>query len=151
MAEIGLAASIIAVIQISEDVITRAYNYGKAVKNAENDINRINKDLQDIRDILTKLEKLAKRTENAGKPPTLWRTLISLKEENGPLCHCESALRSLQGELAPAEGLAKFKRRLLWPRKAKEVGELVEIINAQKKYFLEALAIDGACVDSPVL
>jgi len=31
MAEIGLAASIIAVIQISEDVITRAYKYGKAV------------------------------------------------------------------------------------------------------------------------
>jgi hypothetical protein len=151
MAEIGLAASILTVIQISEDVITRAYKYGKAVKNAENDINKVNKDLQDVRNILTKLETLAKQAESSGRPLTLWPTLISLKEENGPLSQCKSALISLQGELAPAEGWAKFRRRLQWPHKAKDVGKLVEIINAQKKYFLEALSIDGAYVDAPIL
>ena len=68
MAEIGLTASIIAVIQISEDVITRAYEYGKAVKNAEKDIKQLNEDLQDVQNILKKLETLAKRTESSGRP-----------------------------------------------------------------------------------
>lgn len=144
MAEIGLAASIIAVIQISEDVITRAYKYGKAVKNAEKDIKQLNEDLQDVQNILKKLETLAKRTESSGRPLTLWPTLISLKEENGPLSQCKSALESLQKELAPIEGYSKFTRSLQWPRKAKSVGKLVEKTNAQKKYFLEALNIDEA-------
>jgi len=149
MAEIGLAASIIAVIQISEDVITHAYKYGKAVKNAENDINKINEDLKGVQDILKKLENLAERAENSERPS--WPTLISLIEENGPLSQCKSALRSLKGELAPAEGLVKLTRRLQWPHKAKNVRTLVEKINTQKEYFLKALSIDEAYVDAPIL
>jgi hypothetical protein len=144
MAEIGLAASIIAVIQISQDVITRAYRYGKAVKSAAEDLRRIRNDLQQLQDILTKLENLAVRAENSGRPLALWPTLISLKTENGPLSQCQSALRLLEGELTPAEGLAKYGKRLIWPHKSKKVEKLVETMNAQKRYFLEALNIDDA-------
>jgi hypothetical protein len=150
MAEIGLAASVIAVIQISEDVITRAYEYGKAVKNAGNDLNKMNKDLQDVLEILKKLERLAKRAEASEISLTSWPTLKSLKQKNGPLSQCKSALISLQVALAPVEGLAKLKRRLLWPHKAKNVEKLIEAINTQKKYFMEKLRIDEAYVDTPI-
>jgi uncharacterized phage infection (PIP) family protein YhgE len=144
MAEIGLAASIIQLLQIGEDVITRAYKYGKAVTNAEKDLERIRNELKDLNSILTKLKDLATRPENSGQPLTLWSSLDLLKA-NGPLSQYESALKRLDEQLAPVDGhLAKWKMRMQWPNKAKEVGKIIETITQQKRYFMEAIVIDHA-------
>lgn len=45
MAEIGLAASIIAVIQIAASVTTQACNYGVKFKNAKKDLDGVNREL----------------------------------------------------------------------------------------------------------
>ena len=145
MAEIGLAASIISVIQIVEDVITRAYKYGKAVKRAEKDLERIRNELKDINGILTKLKDLATRPEKSGQPSILWSTLDLLNKANGPLSQCESALKRLEEQLAPVDGdLAKLRMRIQWPNKAKKVGKIIDTITQQKKYFMEAIDIDHA-------
>jgi len=145
MAEIGLVASIIAVLQISEDVITRAYKYGKAVTNAEKDLERIRNELKDINGILTKLKDLATRAEKSGQSLNLWPTLDLLNKANGPLSQCESALKRLEEQLAPVDGdLAKLRMRIQWPNKAKKVGKIIDTITQQKKYFMEAIDIDHA-------
>ena len=143
MAEIGLAASIIAVIQISRTVITQAYKYGQSVKNARKDIERIESELKDVDNQLTKLQDLVDRVEKSGRPLDCWPTLASMNQEDGPLSKCKLALNFLLAELTPADGWrAKVKERVLWPNKVAKVEKALEAIMQQKTYFIEALNIE---------
>jgi hypothetical protein len=142
MAEIGLTASIIAVIQISQTVITQAYKYGQTVKNAKKDIKRIEGELKDVDNVLRKLRDLAHRVEKLGRSLDHWPTLVSMKQKDGPLSKCESALNSLLAELAPVDGWAKMRERALWPHKMKKVEKALRTITQQKGSFMEALKIE---------
>ena len=143
MAEISLAASIVALIQISQTVITQAYKYGRTVKNAKKSSERIESELRDVQNILIKLRDLAHGAEQWGCPLDYWPTLVSIKQKGGPLSECESALNCLLEELTPADGLvAKIKERALWPHKMKKVDESLLAIMQRKKSFIEALNIE---------
>ena len=144
MTEIGLAASIIAVIQISEDVITRAYNYGKAVKAAKKDMDKIQGEIENLKKTLTKLKDLAQIAETSGQSLTLWPTLIVLQSKESPLHGCQSSLESLQPELAPVSFLEKFKVRAQWPHTQKKVNAALQSMVCQKDLLIEALNIDQA-------
>jgi len=146
MAEIGLAASVIAVIQISQSVITQAYKYGQAVKNAKKDIERIESEMKDIGNVLIKLRDLAHRAERSGRSLDHWPTLVSMRQKGGPLSECESSLNCLLTELAPVDGWARVKERALWPHKMKKVEKTLQTIAQGKKYFIEALNIEQALV-----
>lgn len=91
MAEIGLVASVIAVIQLTTAVTTQAYNYGQNVKNASEDFKRINREMEGLIGILYKLKDLAQRVEASRQPMERWPTLVSLKKMDGPLKDCEIA------------------------------------------------------------
>jgi hypothetical protein len=144
MAEIGLAASVIAVIQISQSVITQAYKYGQAVKNAKKDIERIESEIKDISNVLIKLRDLAHRAERSGRSLDHWPTLASMRQKGGPLSECELSLNCLLTELAPVDGLARIKERALWPHKMKKVEKTLQTITQGKKYFIETLNIEQA-------
>lgn len=142
MADIGLVASIIAVIQITTAVTTQAYKYGHCVKNATNDIKEINDGLKDVENVLTKLKDLADRAKKSGEPLDKWPTLVSLNSANGPLLQCKLAMISLCTELAPVDGFAKYTERALWPRKKKKVEKCLDDIVKQKKIFIESLNVE---------
>jgi hypothetical protein len=143
MAEIGLAASIIAVIQISRTVITQAYKYGQSVKNAKKDIERIESELKDAESRLTKLQDLVDRAQKSGHPLDCWPTLVSMNQEDGPLSKCKLALNHLLVELAPVDSWpAKMKERTLWPSKAIKVEKALQVIMQQKNSFIECLNIE---------
>ena len=142
MAEIGLAASVIAVIQISQSVITQAYKYGQAVKNAKKDIQKIESEMKDIGNVLIKFRDLAHRAERSGRSLDHWPTLVSMRQKGGPLSECESSLNCLLAELAPVDGWARMKERALWPHKMKKVEKALQTITEGKKYFIEALNIE---------
>jgi hypothetical protein len=144
MAEIGLAASVIAVIQISQSVITQAYNYSQAVKNAKKDIERIESEMKDIGNVLIKLQDLSRRAERSGQSLDHWPTLVSIRRKGGPLSECELSLNCLLTELAPVDGWARVKERALWPHKMKNVEKTLQTITQGKKYFIEALNIEQA-------
>jgi hypothetical protein len=143
MAEIALAASIIAVIQISQTVITQAYKYGQSVKNAKKDTERIETELKDVESRLTKLQDLVDRAQKSGRPLDCWPTLASINQEDGPLSKCKLALNCLLVELAPVDSWrAKMKERALWPNKVTKVEKALEAIIQQKNSFIEALNIE---------
>ena len=144
MTEIGLVASIIAVIQISQDVITRAYKYGKAVKNAKEDMERAADNIKDLQNTLTKLKDLAERAETSSRPLTLWPTLESLRKKDSPLPKCQSDLESLQPGLAPVSLWKRSRARAQWPHKVKEINQTLQSITRQKELLREALNIDQA-------
>jgi hypothetical protein len=113
MAELALAASIIAVIRLSKAVTTQAFKYGQTVKNGKKDMERIEGEVRGIGNVLIKLQDLAHRAEKSGRPLDNWPTLASIKQKGGPLSQCESALNCLLEELAPVNGLGKMKERVL--------------------------------------
>ena len=144
MAEIGLVASIIGVIRLSEAVVKEAYKYGKAVKSAEKDMRDLERDVNGLIDTLKKLKDLAQKAADSGNPPDLWPALSSLEKDESPLHACESSLTSLLPEIVPKGKFAKHKAHAFWPHTQKKVKQAVHAIITQKEELLDALSIDHA-------
>ena len=144
MAELALISSIISVVQISQDVITHAYKYGKAVKEAKEDMKRVQSEVQDLENILKKLESLARRAMASGRSLALWPTLVSLQDADSPLHKCHLYLTSLQPALAPVSLWERFNARALWPHRQKEINKTLQALKQQKTHLAEALNIDQA-------
>ncbi len=143
MAEIGLAASIIAVIQITTSVAKEAYKYGQSVKNAKEDMVELAEQLQDVETILVKLKDLVDRESKAGRSLHLWPTLLSLNNPGGAFEQCKSALTALSAEIKPVDGwMAKRKQRALWPATKKKVEQRLEEIGKTKGILLTFLGIE---------
>ncbi|KAA6414848.1 MAG: hypothetical protein FRX48_01598 [Lasallia pustulata] len=142
MAELALVSSIIAVIQISRDVITQAYKYGQAVKSAKEDMQRVQAEVHDLEDILGKLKDLARRAEASGRSLTLWPTLVSLQDPTSSLHKCQKELEKLQPGLTPVGFWEKSKARALWPHKQNGIYQILDTIRQQKLHLAEALNID---------
>ncbi|SLM36361.1 P-loop containing nucleoside triphosphate hydrolase [Lasallia pustulata] len=142
MAELALVSSIIAIIQISRDVITQAYKYGQAVKSAKEDMQRVQAEVKDLNAILIKLKDLARRAEASGRSLTLWPTLVSLQDPTSSLHKCQKELEKLQPGLAPVGFWEKSKARALWPPKRNGIYQILDTLRQQKVHLTEALNID---------
>lgn len=142
MAAIGLAASIIAVIQITTSVATQAYKYGRSVKNATSDIGKVLDHLKEVEDSLTKLRDLVNQGEMLEKPLKSWPTLVALSSSDGALQQCNLAMMALYANLTLVEGPMKIIERARWPVKRKKVEQCLKDIVAQKNIFIESLNVE---------
>jgi len=98
MAEgIGLAASIISVVQITGSVITICYDYQAAAKDASWEISQIRTELEGLRSVLQQLEPRAKQAELA--PPTPDAGCPALGLLCKPLADCLEILKGLEAKL----------------------------------------------------
>ena len=147
MAEIGLVASIIAVLQISAKVTSLLSEYGTAIKHASGDLRRIESEVNNISSLLRKVENMAKRLKERGCSSEQWSSLSSL--EGGPIDSVRSALRTLEEQLRPVNSLNEFiklRERLRWPGKLKKIEKALGAAREQKKFFEAALGIDAVWV-----
>ncbi|KAI9789761.1 MAG: hypothetical protein M1816_005800 [Peltula sp. TS41687] len=144
MAEIGLVASILTIVQIAEVVIGKAHEYGTSVKNAREDAAAIRSEVKDISSLLMKLRDVVEQAERSGSSLDQWPTLASIRLKGGHLDQSKSALDCLALELTSASGLAKWKERMLWPRKVRKLQQALEVVKKQKEFFQQALSIDQA-------
>jgi hypothetical protein len=143
MAEIGLAASIIAVIQIAASVTTQAYNYGVKFKNAKNDLERFNRKLSKVSQVLDRLKALAEEVERSGKALNTFPALAELRSDDGPLAKCNQALLDLKTELNPPDGRReRLSQRAKWAWKKGKVEKSLDTIVEQKSAFLELLSVN---------
>ena len=143
MAEIGLAASIIAVIQITASVTTQAYNYGVKFKNAKEDLDGVNRELGLVAQVLERLKTLAEKAERSGKALNTWPALLELRSNDGPLAKCNQALQDLRNELTPPDSRRqKWSQRAKWAWKKEKVEKSLQTIVKQKLAFLELLSVD---------
>ena len=136
---LSAAASIIAVIQISQAVLAACYNYANAVKDAPQDIGWIINEVGSLKVILEELKSL----ENAITSSQSSALFKSLKADHGPLATCHSALAVIARTLGDsAKGPVSRKSSFIWPFKQKSVQALLEIIQKQKSNLILALAAD---------
>jgi hypothetical protein len=143
MAEVlGVAASIIAVLQLTTAVSKQAYRYGLAVKNAKEDIQEIEHKLKELEVVLGKLTALADQVEKSQESLNKWPSLMSLRLKNGPLAICEVSLLDLRAELTPKEGFANRLERARWPLKKKKAERVLDKLEKQREAFLVLLNIE---------
>lgn len=155
MEPLSVTASIIAVLQAVNAVVSVCYDYSAAVKNAPWELSRVTEEVISLRNVLEALVDLAKKAESADpaadtKLPTL-KLLCEFNSKPGPLDNCLEDLRGLRKKLSPPKwtGADGSKRRAFiqavsWPLKEEETTKTLEKISRFKATLNLALTVDKA-------
>ena len=141
MDPLSITASIVAVIQISQQLFDLCQIYYKGIKSARNDIKRLRDEITALSDILTQLSDLA---DEPGADTLATLNIIKL-----PLQNCSDDLSLLAERLDPGHGreMKQFGLRALkWPFSTKEVDKTLAIIDRHKNTFTLALTADQTYV-----
>ena len=137
MAEgLAVVTSVIAVLQISNAVLSVCYDYSAAAKGASWELPKLITEVEGIRNVLQNLEPLARRAELADPAAgTKLPALALLCKPNGVLQSCFDDLRHLEEKIKPpgwSEGFGPKRKALVqacrWPFKEAQTKELLERI-----------------------
>ena len=155
MDPLSITASIVAVLQATNAVISVCYDYSAALKGAPWELSKVADELKGLRDVLESLATLANTAANAdstaqSRLPTLEQVCDS-KTDSGPLASCLSEIDRIYTKLIPPSWSGKdgSKRQALikalgWPLKAKDTQKALENISKFKSILTLALASDQA-------
>lgn len=136
MAEIlGIAGSIIAVIQLTGQIISLGYDYIGGVTKASKDLHNLVSELQSLGIVLLAMKEFADAN------PEL-KTLELPNRKDGPLPGCRQELQKLQHKITPRKGLRGRLDALKWPLEEKETLRHMTQIERQKSLFSLALTTD---------
>jgi predicted RNase H-like nuclease (RuvC/YqgF family) len=135
---VEVAASVIAVINLSIKITKLCFDYSVAVKDAKNDIERIRKKVDDIKHILESIEKLLDGPHKA-QLSTTHGLFKSLKQ-------CQQQLEQLEEQLElgkTRKAMSRFGvRALKWPFTSKQVENIVSSLEGYERSFTLALQVD---------
>lgn len=134
-----MAASAIAVLQLTGAVIQVCYNYQKAVKEAPSDMRAIAAELEGLQIVLKRLVELSQNQDTATAPNSLLATLGQLSEA---LSICEVELESLKTKLTKASGWKAFGKVMVWPLQKQETEKVLRVFERSKTTFGIALGAD---------
>ena len=140
---LSATASIIAIIQISSQVLSHCYLFLKEANNASKDIAMIISQVGSVESTLRALDHLgaAANLDAAGSQLSI---LDELRKKGGPFETCLSLLKDLEEKLRPASGFKKVSRAMTWPLKEKETRKTLDAIERHKSTFTLALTGDSA-------
>jgi hypothetical protein len=136
---LSAAASVIAVIQISEDVVSLCSRYLKAVKNAKSDIVRLQGELSSLKPVLEGAQKLLD-----GPSGTRLETSRLLHGLRG----CYSQLEDLETKLKGNGKKMRYcrLRALKWPFESKKVDDIIQTLSKFRDTLSASLNIDQTYV-----
>ena len=137
---LSVAASLVAVVQLSAQVFSLCQEYYIGVKQSRDEIQRLSNEVLAIHEILEKISDLLE-----GPNATKFATLALLDKKNGPAQQCAAQLQEIKAQLEPHEGMRKLGwRALKWPLKSDHVNKIVLSLERYKSTFTLALTTDQA-------
>lgn len=143
---VSAAASVIAVVQLTEEVIKICYGYAVTAKDARRDIRALADELESLQDILGDIQGLFERPEAHIGLSTLGR----LVRPGSPLEKCSNCLEELKGELDSAKhaGVANQMKTVLgWPFKRKDTSRTIDLIRSYRDTISLAINADQTSVN----
>jgi hypothetical protein len=151
MAEvIGLVASVGAVLQLTDQVITAVQGYISGVKSAKGDIEAIQKELSSLNGVLKELEAFLTQTDH--EP-----TRMSVTKQCRPaLGDCDTAMKNILQKLETKSAkpsrrerltFGVLRKELLWPLQKADVETLRNIVSRRREIIQLALTVDIAYVN----
>ncbi|KAH7030641.1 kinesin light chain 3 [Microdochium trichocladiopsis] len=140
MEGLGVAASVIAVVDLSAKVATICLQYSKEVLSARADIQRFQSQVKHLGVALQATQHLVGQDAAA-------RSLSTSRELLKPLHNCIAELQGLEKRLDPKQSGRSAMRRfglraLKWPFSSKEVDQLLASLERHEKTILLALQAD---------
>ncbi|PNP78057.1 hypothetical protein FNYG_08603 [Fusarium nygamai] len=143
MAEaLGVASSVIAVVDLSAKVFSLCLQYSGEVKNAKDDIERLRKEVTAFQDTTEKLKALLEGPR--GRELETSQQLISAIEDG------HSTLGKLEHQLRPSTGrkaMSRFGMRALkWPFESKNVEGTIQNLERCRGSIYLALSIDQTVI-----
>ncbi|PNP50371.1 hypothetical protein FNYG_15962 [Fusarium nygamai] len=143
MAEaLGVASSVIAVVELSVKVLSLCLQYSREVKNAKDDIERLRKEVATFKATADELKALLEGPH--GKELKASRHLVSVIEDG------HSALGKLEQRLQPSTGrkaMSRFSMRALkWPFESKDVEGTIQNLEHCRGNISLALNIDQTLI-----
>lgn len=138
MAEpLSIAASIITVVQVADQVLTCCYSYVGKVKSAAADIDKAVQETSLLKGLLLNLYELAQDESDNER-------LKALVAPMGPLSICAEALEEIEAKLRSVSTKLMIRRRLLWPFESQKLEEILERIRKQKPVLILSMVTDTA-------
>ncbi|KAL8780876.1 MAG: hypothetical protein Q9213_006266 [Squamulea squamosa] len=151
MAEVlGLTASIVAVLQITQSVLSVCYDYSAALKGASWELTKAKDELEGLRSVLQALEPLMREAEATDPADnTKLPTLEALCRPRGVLQACVAEMQQLEKKLK-GPGWSKhlgprrkaFLQSLRWPLQEDETRKALERIARFRDTLGFALDVD---------
>lgn len=132
MEALGAASSIIAVLQLSSEVI----KYINSAVGATKERKRLRAELRACERIL---EDLADEADDSDEGKAWSETIKALESPGAPLGRLDTALRSIEAKLHPKGRVDKVLTSLKWPFRAAEVTEILSTIEREKSLLELAL------------
>ena len=138
MEGLGVASSVIAVVELSARVASLCLQYSLAVKDAKNHITRLQGEVKSLEDVLGEVKQLLDGPDGA--------KLSGSQKLFKALNDCLSQLKTLDKRLKPGKSRKAMSRigvrALKWPFKSKEVDKVVMELERCKQTISLALQVD---------
>jgi hypothetical protein len=138
MEGLGVAANVIAVVELSAKIASLCVQYSRAVKHAKADIERLGREVNSITDLLRAVEGLLQRPDNT--------QLSASQKVHDALKDCLSQLVQLHTKLDPGRRrkvMSSFGvRALKWPFESKGVEKVINDLERCKQTISLALQVD---------
>jgi hypothetical protein len=142
MEAVGVAANIIAVIDISAKVATLCVQYAKEVAGAKQDIERLRTQVEHLGAALQAAQTLVEDAQA--------QSLFTSQKLVDLFHPCIAELRRLATKLDPSPGRKTMRRigirALKWPFSSKEVDQMLSSLERHEKTILLGLQIDQTAV-----
>ncbi|KAI8633781.1 WD40-repeat-containing domain protein [Xylariaceae sp. FL1651] len=136
----GVAASALAVAELSTKIISQCLQYSQDVKHAKDDIARVRKEVTNLSTVMERLHDLLDSPHGA--------RLQTSQEVRDALVDGRSQLENLHDKLAPSKIRQAMKqfglRALKWPFDSKEVEKIIHKLARCMQPVTTALQIDQA-------
>lgn len=142
MEAIGIAASVLAIVELTAKIAAVCMEYSHAVKHAKVDINRLKDEVGSIAELLQTVEVLLQGPD---------KTQLSASQKLGDaLQDCLLRLTELSEKLEPRKTrkvMSSFGiRALKWPFETKQVGRFISDLERYKQTISLALQVDQTYV-----
>ncbi|KAJ4160360.1 hypothetical protein NW754_003485 [Fusarium falciforme] len=139
---VSLAASIIAIIDLSAKVVKLCSEYSTTVGNARADITRLQSQLNDLGQCLQGAQRLLNDPNN--------KSLATSRKLVESVDSCESELAQVQNRLDPGKARKAMRRfglrALWWPFDSKEVSGIISNLERYNRTIMWCLQIDQTTI-----
>lgn len=147
---LSVAASVVAIIQLSNEIIKGSRKYYIVAKNASKDIKHLLDELESFRQALNGLNEIVTKAEtsvsggvNNGNVPSheILLNIRRMLEPNAPLTACFVEMQHFRHRMKRYE--SAVTRNLRWPFQRKETLEMVGRLRNLKSLLDTAIASDS--------
>ena len=153
MDPLSISASIIAVLQATNSVVSICYDFRAALKKAPWSLTRIIEEVKDLRNVLETLDRIAETMNDRPAGDTKRQPIFRLlcEPDTGPLASCLRELTNLERKITSSScvGKAGFKGRafiqaVTWQLKDHDATQCLERIERCKSSLALAITADEA-------